>query len=150
VIALTIRQPYAWRVVHGSKTVENRTRPTQVRGRVLIHAGAQPHEHFRGKPMEHLPMSAIVGAVQLVGSHPASACVTSGRCIDRGALVLDDGTTMVHDEQGRSVHHWELGDAIAFSDADVVRDVRGALGFWQVTTPSTVGLVRLALEVCRV
>lgn len=37
--ALAIRQPYAWLVVNGIKDIENRSRRTHYRGRVLIHAG---------------------------------------------------------------------------------------------------------------
>ncbi|MBN3832903.1 ASCH domain-containing protein [Burkholderia sp. Ac-20344] len=37
--ALSIRQPWAWLIVNGHKDIENRTWPTNFRGRVLIHAG---------------------------------------------------------------------------------------------------------------
>jgi hypothetical protein len=37
--ALSVRQPWAWLIVHGWKNIENRDWPTRVRGRVLIHAG---------------------------------------------------------------------------------------------------------------
>lgn len=37
--ALSIRQPWAWAILHAGKDVENRTWPTRWRGRVLIHAG---------------------------------------------------------------------------------------------------------------
>lgn len=36
--ALSIRQPWAWLIVNGHKTVENREWPTRFRGRFLIHA----------------------------------------------------------------------------------------------------------------
>lgn len=36
--ALSIRQPWAWLIVHGEKPVENRSWSTNVRGRILIHA----------------------------------------------------------------------------------------------------------------
>ena len=36
--ALAIRQPWAWLVIYGSKTIENRTWRTQYRGRFLVHA----------------------------------------------------------------------------------------------------------------
>jgi hypothetical protein len=36
--ALTIRQPWAWAVVHGGKNVESRRRRTAYRGPLLIHA----------------------------------------------------------------------------------------------------------------
>lgn len=38
-IALTIRQPWAWLIVNGFKDVENRSWPTGIRGRFLVHAG---------------------------------------------------------------------------------------------------------------
>lgn len=38
-LALSIRQPWAWLIVNGYKDVENRTWSTTFRGPVLIHAG---------------------------------------------------------------------------------------------------------------
>lgn len=38
--ALSIRQPWAWLIVHGGKDVENRTWHTKLRGRFLVHASA--------------------------------------------------------------------------------------------------------------
>lgn len=38
-IALSIRQPWAWLIVNGFKKVENRTWLTKYRGEFLIHAG---------------------------------------------------------------------------------------------------------------
>jgi hypothetical protein len=40
--AISIRQPWAWLIVHGFKDVENRTWATNFRGRLLIHAGRTP------------------------------------------------------------------------------------------------------------
>ncbi len=37
-LTLSIRQPWAWMIIHGGKNVENRDWPTNIRGRVLIHA----------------------------------------------------------------------------------------------------------------
>ncbi len=36
--ALSIRQPWAWLILHGGKDIENRDWATRFRGRVLIHA----------------------------------------------------------------------------------------------------------------
>ena len=36
--ALSIRAPWWWYILHAGKDIENRDRPTRVRGRVLIHA----------------------------------------------------------------------------------------------------------------
>lgn len=38
-MALSIRQPWAWLIVNGHKDVENRTWPTDRTGPILIHAG---------------------------------------------------------------------------------------------------------------
>lgn len=35
---LSIRQPWAWLIMHGGKDIENRTWTTKIRGRVFIHA----------------------------------------------------------------------------------------------------------------
>jgi ASCH domain len=39
-LALSVRQPWAWLIVHRYKPVENRTWPTRYRGPVAIHASA--------------------------------------------------------------------------------------------------------------
>lgn len=37
-LALSIRQPWCFAILHGGKDIENRNWPTKVRGRILIHA----------------------------------------------------------------------------------------------------------------
>lgn len=39
--ALTVRQPWAWAIVHGGKPVENRTWEMKYRGPLWLHAGAR-------------------------------------------------------------------------------------------------------------
>lgn len=39
--ALTVHQPWAWLIMHGGKTIENRTWPTNHRGPLVIHASAR-------------------------------------------------------------------------------------------------------------
>lgn len=81
---ISIRQPWAWLIVHGGKDIENRTWSTRVRGRILIHAAkgmtlAEWNDcywwvrtHVRVSlamaiPMvDHLPRGGIVGGVDLV------------------------------------------------------------------------------------
>lgn len=36
---LSIRQPWAWAIIHAEKDIENRGWPTNFRGKFLIHAG---------------------------------------------------------------------------------------------------------------
>ena len=40
--ALSIRQPWAWAILHAGKDIENRSWRTAFRGEVLIHAGLRP------------------------------------------------------------------------------------------------------------
>jgi hypothetical protein len=55
-LALSVRQPWAWLIIHGhsqnKKDIENRTWPTKVRGRVLVHASRgmtrQEYDDVRG------------------------------------------------------------------------------------------------------
>lgn len=90
---LTVRQPWAWAIIHGGKNVENRSRNIagQYRGPVLIHAGltavddADPiwnADRFR-TAVDQAPATArasmkvrgaIIGIVELIDSHPASEC----------------------------------------------------------------------------
>ncbi|MER8754134.1 ASCH domain-containing protein [Mesorhizobium sp. M0976] len=37
-LALSVRQPWPWAILHGGKDIENRDWPTKIRGRVCLHA----------------------------------------------------------------------------------------------------------------
>lgn len=78
--ALSIKQPWAWLIVHGYKDVENRGWPTPIRERVLVHAprtidhNAYGYVHLRAPelldvvPSSHeLLVGGIVGDVQVTG-----------------------------------------------------------------------------------
>lgn len=75
--ALSIRQPWAWLIVNGYKDVENRTWPTNFRGRFLIHAGKHLdpamekirrdiEARFHIKLPEDFERKGIVGEAELV------------------------------------------------------------------------------------
>jgi hypothetical protein len=69
--ALTLHQPYAWAVVAGHKTTENRSFRTSHRGLLLIHTGLSraslDAELPAGiVPPRGLPFGCIVGAARLV------------------------------------------------------------------------------------
>lgn len=74
---LSIRQPWAWLIVHGWKRHENRTWRTPYRGPLAVHAGSlldRPglewvRRHCPDIPLPEprdFPKGAIVGAVELV------------------------------------------------------------------------------------
>lgn len=78
--ALTVRQPWAFAIVHGGKDVENRTRNIagDYRGPVAIHAGkaedfpaTHPTGSWTGQPEESwLARGAIIGVATLTDVHP--------------------------------------------------------------------------------
>lgn len=75
---LSVRQPYAWAIIEGIKDVENRQWPTNIRGRIYIHAGANKDELDLGfdilkrKRVKNIPeeedliFGAIIGSVEIV------------------------------------------------------------------------------------
>ena len=72
--AISIRQPWAWLIVHGGKDIENRSWKTNFRGRVLIHASKgmtrvdyETAGMFAPLPaFEELQSGGIIGSVEIV------------------------------------------------------------------------------------
>lgn len=90
-LALSIRQPWAWLIVNGIKTVENRTWNTDRRGHFMVHVSKtvdmrddyelaiQQLEAARSliklPPLVDLPRGGLIGTAELVGvryKHPTS------------------------------------------------------------------------------
>lgn len=127
--ALTVKQPWAWAIATGEKTVENRSRNTQHRGLVAIHAGlawsarggsdARIVELARthGQPLagDTYERGAIIAIANIVDAHPESGC-----CAPWGDREYD----------GKPVWHWVLEDA---KPLDRPFPCRGALGLWTVS-----------------
>jgi hypothetical protein len=67
---LTIRQPWAHLIVHGTKNIENRDWKTSYRGPVLIHAGLAVEkdgcERYKVDPAR-LKTGGIIGIAEIVG-----------------------------------------------------------------------------------
>jgi len=78
--ALSVRQPFAWAIVHGGKDIEYRSWATRYRGPVLIHAGMRWHDvtpamlarRMGIRVPEDLPRGGIVGRVEIVDCVEAS------------------------------------------------------------------------------
>lgn len=145
---ITIRQPWAWAVVLGSKNVENRQAgfPKRYRGPVAIHSalgwsdrgqrdtriralastrfdGSYPHLRWDGaRPGEDGPFvrGHIIGVAELVDVHPASGC-----CEPWG----EDSYSMNGGRVVTNVAHLLLENARQLDDPI---PYRGALGLWNV------------------
>jgi hypothetical protein len=53
--ALSVRQPWAWLIVQGTKRVENRSWHTHFRGDLVIHAGLSRSDYFGPDDEEGVP-----------------------------------------------------------------------------------------------
>ncbi len=124
--ALTVRQPWASAIVGrpggdgGPKDVENRTRRTNHRGLILIHAGLRyDHDHppapdvlSRWMRSGHAPQEWVFGAI--IGTAVVEDC---HQC---------DGSCSEWAEPG--AWHWALGDRRALPEPI---GAKGALGIWK-------------------
>lgn len=80
--ALSIRQPWAWLIIHGDKDIENRTWHTKFRGRFLVHAAqgmtrrewsdavvfCNEHRLVLPPHWSQLQRGGIIGSVELTDS----------------------------------------------------------------------------------
>lgn len=127
--ALTVRNPYAWAVALGHKTVENRPRRTSYRGLVAIHAGAAWHRqssldqnvlalwtyYFQSTDVDAAYLGprhwrAVVAVADLYDCHVR----TPGCCRNAWA-------------DPRAAVHWLLRD---IQSLPVPVPTKGALGLW--------------------
>lgn len=121
--ALSIRQPWAWLIIHGGKDVENRSWHTKHRGRFLVHAsqGMTSEEYCDG-----LEFAMKAGDITLLRNFPTS------QEMQRGGIV---GSVELVDSVDTSDSPWYMGQK-----AFVLRDpkpmpflpFKGRLQFFEV------------------
>lgn len=138
--AITIRQPWAWAVAIGAKTIENRTRGTSYRGPLAIHAGRTWSARGGGSQLVQAALAdagirppiepdfhsrvfaygAVIALAELVDSHPDTGCCRPW------------GESQYEEAGGRTrtvLHHLVLEDIRALTPPV---PARGALGLWTV------------------
>ncbi|MCT4602469.1 MAG: ASCH domain-containing protein [Marinifilum sp.] len=82
--ALSIRQPWAWAIVHGYKPVENRSWKTNFRGRIYIHASKtfdkegyeMIKEHAQELGIKDMPKPEEIERGGIVGTATLTNCVS--------------------------------------------------------------------------
>lgn len=124
-IALSIRQPWAWLILHGGKDIENRTWGTKVRGRILIHASA-------GMTVGEWEDGVFFAIRARSGKGHPPVTMPGPKQIERGGIV---GSVEIVDCVTASESPWYMG-SVGF----VLRDPRplpftpwkGQLGFFDV------------------
>jgi len=121
--ALSIRQPWAWLIVHGGKDIENRNWPTKFRGDFLIHAakGMTKEEYASAKDYAF----SAFGGCELQNFPSFDA-------LERGGII---GVANIIDCVSSSRSPWFMGDyGFVLRDARPVPfiQMRGQLGFFEV------------------
>lgn len=122
--ALSIMQPWAWLIVNGHKSIENRTWRCHYRGPILIHAG---------KKLDKEPWQDLCD-----GWHPVTGTslpkeIDPPFCLDFGGIV---GEAEIVDCVERSDDPWFVGPfGIVLRNARPLpfRPCKGALGFFTPT-----------------
>ena len=91
--AITLWQPWAQLIVQGDKLIETRSRNTNIRGRVAIHAAKADHSglliHIPMRELEFFqeagvtgikepPRGAIVGTIEIIDSWPIEEIIGTG------------------------------------------------------------------------
>lgn len=151
-IALSVKQPWAWLICAGIKNIENRTwkLPKKMKGqRVLIHASAKQagfigelinDEQFyyargvfeeKGKSVAHKlnnehTKSAIIGSVEIVG------CVVNHESIwaEKTHYKFSENPNKPNEfaiPDGKVIYNWVLANPILFPEPI---PVKGKLSFW--------------------
>lgn len=140
--ALTVQQPWAWAIMHGGKSIENRTQLWTYRGTLAIHAGLSWSDRGARDPRVNKAIAdrlsqtdkitenavriagAILGTVELVDVHPDAGCCQPW---GESAYVEHGG------RERRRITHLVLEDPRPLA---VPIGCTGALGLW--TPPSDV------------
>ena len=124
-IALSIRQPWAWAILHAGKDVENRTWYTLFRGPVAIHAA----KDMTAK--EITEFSKFLGDLQLARSVASSVKGPHYGSLPRGGIV---GVAEITGCVNRSGSPWFFGPwGFTIANARPVDFIpcKGALGFFE-------------------
>ena len=122
--AISIRQPWAWLIVDGDKTIENRTWVTTYRGPLLIHAGLRVETDM-------LPgvIQEIKRLDDLNGLPPATPLFRPGGVI--GIVDLIDIVTASDNQWFDGPYGWVLANARPLE----FHPCRGKLGLFEVEYP---------------
>lgn len=128
--ALSVRQPWAWCIVHGPKRVENRSHAFKHRGRFLVHASKQLDDNIETVlqtitqvfPRLILPRIHEFQLGGVIGLSSVVDCVTDSK--DPWAI--------------EGAQHLVLGESKPLPFIPC----RGALGFWEAPTSVTADVYR--------
>lgn len=124
-MVISVRQPWAWLIMHAGKDIENRTWPTKVRGRVLVHAAkGVAKDEWRAAwqwVKERCPEAWDKGTREIMAG-----------TIERGGIV---GSVEIVDCVNQSSSPWFCGDygfVLRNPKALPFYPCKGKLGFFRI------------------
>lgn len=134
--ALTVKNPWAWAIVHAGKNVENRSLRTRHRGLLYIHASkAYDSQALRFPAFSNLDLDfdvtgeakegidirgMVIGTVDVTDCHHADEC----------AMDNDEGRRVYCSEWAMAgQHHWVLANPRA---VEIPFEAKGMLGLWNL------------------
>lgn len=121
-IALSIRQPWAWLILHAGKDIENRGWNTRVRGRILVHAAKVMTRAEYENAMDFAYMECDIDVERL----------PKFEWLQRGGIV---GSVEIADCVNRSASPWFCGEyGFVLRNPEILpfRPYKGQLGFFDV------------------
>ena len=127
VLALSIRQPWAWAIINEGKDIENRSWSTRIRGPICIHAAKGMTNAEWDEAMDFIDQSFPKPLASQVGRRRSASGSTDAR---RGGII---GTVDIVDCVERSRSPWFFGRfGFVLENVQPVDfiPVRGALGFF--------------------
>lgn len=122
---LSARQPWANLIVYGLKDVENRSRRTNYKGRILIHSPVKDDERYK----KISDWSLTETMVDFVDNHEYTYDIFINSAIIGSVEIVDciNNSSSVWAEHGS--WHWILKNPILFDEP--ILDVKGKFGLWE-------------------
>lgn len=124
-LTLSIRQPWAWLIVQGFKSIENRDWQTKVRGKFLVHASKGMTK------AEYEDCLDLCKAISRTHPFPAGTILPSFDRLERGGIV---GMTEILDCVAESDSLWfsgKFGFVLGKARTLPFMELKGRLGFFQ-------------------
>lgn len=126
--ALTVKQPWAWALIHGGKNVENRSRPTKHRGRLYIHAGkGWADEGIDNIGIDAMPADEALLSGMVIGTVDVTDCHHADDC------THNTGSTRCSEWAMPDHYHWVLANPMP---VEIPFPATGKLGIWNLELPS--------------
>lgn len=129
--ALSIKQPWAALIAHGIKDVENRSRRTSYRGKILLHASAKGVLAAGKQYYDILTDKQRMAVIDAKKQGVFLAKAWQNGAIIGEAEIVDcvNNSTSIWAEEGQ--WHWVIANPKLYTFDEIILDVKGKLGIWE-------------------